>query len=518
MIYIINMFDLSGVIRDARVEKLGDFIGLKSCAAEEELQSQLKSWQPAAALKKLSARNSQLKQQLLSNDSHSKKLNTIFNTLAIHERDINNTLTPPTPLEQESYGQLFFMSEHFKSINQIPFFLSIWWFLRMYAFPVFTFLMPIIAIIGPYIFTKYIMKMPICFNTYFKLVIKMYVGQTQGQSFIENIKLWVQTAVVLVSMVQSMWQPISNAIHLMKIRDTVLERAEGVQKYLTAYDELRTLWKLPRNPIPPEIRSDSRRLTAFCFENKTVLKLLLRWVARAEIAYRFAVSPKIVSVKWTQNKQFFIENTCDIGIPEQKQKPFSVSLSSKSHALLTGPNRGGKSTVLRSIMRTLLLAHTYGVVIADRCEMSYLDWIQSSLRIEDLPGSASLFEREVTFAAESLNRPGYGFVLIDELFHSTNPSDAIMASNIYLKQLWNNDKISSIISTHVFKLVDDAPNNIERLCCPAEDLGNGIIDYKYGLEHGICKISSVMDILIERGLCVSEHSAETNPEIEPHNN
>ena len=504
------MSDLSGVIRDARVEKLGNFIGLKSYAAEEELQSQLKCWQPLAALKRLSARNSKLKRQLAVNPSTAKSLDSTFNTLATYEKDINNTLTPPTALETESYGQLFFMSEHFKSINQIPFFLSIWWFLRIYAFPTFTFLMPIIAVIGPYIFTKYIMKMPIQLDTYMKLVIQMYVGQTQGQTFIENIKLWVQTAVVIVSMVQSMWQPISNAMHLVKIRDTVLERAEGVQKYLTAYDELRTLWKLPRNPIPLEIRSDSRRLTAFCFENQTVLKLLLRWVARAEIAYRFAVSDKIVSVRWNSSlcentSQFIIQNTCDISIPQQKQKPFSINLASpKSHALLTGPNRGGKSTVLRSVLRGLLLAHTYGVAVASECKMTYIDWIQSSLRIEDLPGSASLFEREVTFAAESLKRPGRGFVLVDELFHSTNPSDAIMASNIYLKQLWNNPKISSIISTHVFKLVDDAPDNIERLCCPANDLGNGIIEYKYGLENGVCKVSSVMDILIERGLCLSE--------------
>jgi hypothetical protein len=497
---------ITDTIRDARVEKLGEFIGLKSCAAEEELQSQLKSWQPTAALKKLSARNSRLKKQLLSSDSHSKQLDSIFNTLAANEKDIHDTLTPPTTLEKESYGQLFFMNDHFKIINQLPSFLAIWWFLRIYAFPTFTFFMPIIAIIGPYIFTKYVMKAPIELSTYMKIVMQMYVGQMSGQTVIEKIKLWVQTAVVIVSMAQSMWQPISNAFHLIKIRDTVLERAAGVQKYLTAYDELRSIWKLPRNPIPPEIRSDSRRLTAFCFENQTVLKLLLRWVARAEIAYRFAVSPNICSVKWSPSKQFSITNTCDIGIPKQKQKPFSIILSSKSHALLTGPNRGGKSTVLRSVLRAILLAHTYGVCIADSCEMSYIDWVQTSLRIEDLPGSASLFEREVTFAAESLKRPGCGFVLIDELFHSTNPSDAIMASNIYLKQLWDKPDNFSVISTHVFKLVDDAPDNIERLCCPAEDLGNGIIEYKYGLTQGICKVSSVMDILIERNLCTGANA------------
>jgi DNA mismatch repair ATPase MutS len=133
--------------------------------------------------------------------------------------------------------------------------------------------------------------------------------------------------------------------------------------------------------------------------------------------------------------------------------------------------------------------------------MTYINWIRSNLRIEDLPGSESLFEREVSFAANTLNTNGNGLILIDELFHSTNPNDSIKASNIYLHKLWSKTNILSIISTHIFELVEKSPNSIKKICCPADELEDGTIIYKYGLNDGICKISSVNDILKEKCLC-----------------
>jgi DNA mismatch repair ATPase MutS len=206
---------------------------------------------------------------------------------------------------------------------------------------------------------------------------------------------------------------------------------------------------------------------------------------------------------------FCFKEICDIGIASAKQRPFSVRIGSRDsskhnskHALLTGPNRGGKSTALRAVLRNLILAHCFGVGIGSYIELTPFDWIQSCLRLEDLPGRASLFEREVAFAAASLSRPigKRGAVFVDELFHSTNPPDAAAASAHYLQQLWNQPQIASIISTHVFELVEAAPAGIQRLCCPAELRADGSVDYKYGIARGICKVSSVGEIMQEQGL------------------
>jgi len=159
--------------------------------------------------------------------------------------------------------------------------------------------------------------------------------------------------------------------------------------------------------------------------------------------------------------------------------------------------------VLRSILINVLLAQTYGVCLAEKMTLSPVKWIHTCLRLEDIPGTHSLFEREVFMAARSLSRlraDSHGLILIDELFHSTNPSDSNRASKIYTNNIWNYSSAISVISSHDFNLVEMAPANIGRLCCPALEREDGSIEYSYCLEEGVCKISSVNEILIEKGV------------------
>jgi DNA mismatch repair ATPase MutS len=168
--------------------------------------------------------------------------------------------------------------------------------------------------------------------------------------------------------------------------------------------------------------------------------------------------------------------------------------------MLTGPNRGGKSTALRAIGRSVFLAHCFGCAIGRSATMTPLRWMQTCLRLQDIPGEQSLFEREVGAAALALRRLGYGrgLVLIDELFHSTNPPDAEIASRQFLGKLWTSKKTLSVISTHVFALVEDCSSDVQRLCCQAIEGPRGQVKYKYGLSTGICKVSSVKEILREK--------------------
>jgi DNA mismatch repair ATPase MutS len=135
------------------------------------------------------------------------------------------------------------------------------------------------------------------------------------------------------------------------------------------------------------------------------------------------------------------------------------------------------------------------------------DWIHTCLRLEDIPGAHSFFEREVFMAARSLKRlendKHNGLVLIDELFHSTNPSDSNRAAKLYTNKLWSSSNCISLITTHDFDLVRNAPDKIARLCCPATANDDGSINYTYTLCDGICEVSSVDEILLEKGVTSS---------------
>ena len=93
----------------------------------------------------------------------------------------------------------------------------------------------------------------------------------------------------------------------------------------------------------------------------------------------------------------------------------------------------------------------------------------------------------------------HSLILIDELFHSTNPPDAETSAKVFLEKLWELTNVKSIISTHIFTLCDNPPDGIATLCCPATVTDCGI-QYSYNLRSGVCRISSVREVLIEAGL------------------
>jgi DNA mismatch repair ATPase MutS len=69
--------------------------------------------------------------------------------------------------------------------------------------------------------------------------------------------------------------------------------------------------------------------------------------------------------------------------------------------------------------------------------MTTFSWIADGLNLDDIPGRQSMFEREVAFSSGILRKSGgRGLILYDELFHSTNPPDAIRTSELFCSRLW----------------------------------------------------------------------------------
>jgi DNA mismatch repair ATPase MutS len=176
-------------------------------------------------------------------------------------------------------------------------------------------------------------------------------------------------------------------------------------------------------------------------------------------------------------------------------------MDTKRHALLTGPNKGGKSTVLRALAASALFAHTYGCAMG-HVTMTPFRAMYVCLTPDDLPGSKSRFEREIEFTAQTLRHGDQPLlVFMDELFHSTNPPDALRSCEIYCHQLWNKPQVVSIISTHLFDFVERAAPTVQRLCCPAT-MEKGEVRFSYELVEGICKVSSVDSLLQQNGMDV----------------
>lgn len=410
--------------------------------------------------------------------------------------------------------------------------------------PILTISMPIVAIVMPYIIIRYIMNIPMPISVYIGIVKEVYSGQgfkgilpaaphlegeiqnvvsqasqTNTMDFFGKLKFYTQAGWLIFSMGQAMWQPVQAAKHLYSLDQVMYKQGEALINVYNAAAATREAllesgFKVEPLPLESNELADARQAVATALESPARVRLLFTLIGQWELLYALAVNKDITLVKWLKNKRptLSLFRTFDIHVDEESRVPISIDMGQGQHALLTGPNRGGKSTALRAIGRSVFMAHCFGVAIGGRASMTPLKWMQTCLRLEDIPGSASLFEREVSVAALALDRAqtpkSRGLVLIDELFHSTNPPDAEIASRQFLNGLWASRQTMSVISTHMFQLLDETKERgVQQVCCPAVYRQDGSVKYFYGLEQGVCRVSSVNEILREQRLIRASQSS-----------
>ena len=291
-----------------------------------------------------------------------------------------------------------------------------------------------------------------------------------------------------------------------------LKKGRLVLRFKELYSRLQTIlsnhgFNFFKCPLPDI--NGTRDATAHAILHSSYFKLALKYVGSLEVIMTIANKEEMNPVLWVKSDTpiFRARETFDFQVSFTSRKVISANFDTNVHALLTGPNKGGKSTVLRALSISALLAHTYG------CAPGYLTSTPFSkmfvcLKPDDLPGSKSRFEREIEFTANTLKFNEPILVFIDELYHSTNPPDALRSCEIYCKQLWRKTNIVSVISTHLFELVENANKEIQRLCCPAKIDDDGDIHFEYSLKKGICKVSSVDELLKNNGLMVKQSAPE----------
>jgi hypothetical protein len=200
-----------------------------------------------------------------------------------------------------------------------------------------------------------------------------------------------------------------------------------------------------------------------------------------------------------------------------------ASGNKKQHVLLTGPNRGGKSTFLKSLGAAILLNQTVGVVFARRAELPVFGSIVTALAPADRLGEMSLFEAEIEFAkgvretVRTATQPV--FLMMDEIFHGTNAHDGVEASQVFLDELYGGSgtdgtvpsgtdgtvpaPVFSVVSTHYMDLPTRyGKKQTQNLCMDAsvDPADPDRLVYTYRLCPGVNRFSSVREILRERGL------------------
>jgi DNA mismatch repair protein MutS len=142
--------------------------------------------------------------------------------------------------------------------------------------------------------------------------------------------------------------------------------------------------------------------------------------------------------------------------------------------LITGPNMGGKSTYMRQVALTVLMAHVGSLVPARAARIGPVDQVFTRIgAADDLAGGRSTFMVEMTESASILhNATEISLVLMDEVGRGTSTFDGLALAWAIARHLVEKNRCLSLFATHYFEMT--------RLALDYEEVANVHLD---AVEH-----------------------------------
>lgn len=171
--------------------------------------------------------------------------------------------------------------------------------------------------------------------------------------------------------------------------------------------------------------------------------------------YQLIQNNKWEYVQWIDLSQPFIKikQLKPIFIEEPQVNPVYIH---HQPMILIGPNASGKSTFLKSLSISLLLAQSLSITPNHKMIMTPYDSIHTYMNIVDVKGELSLYQKQLEDFHKLLeiihqNPNKKHFMVMDELFNGTNPkySEKILKSFFYsIHNDYQYNKTSFIVSSH----------------------------------------------------------------------
>lgn len=424
----------------------------------------------------------------------------------------------------ETTEQVFWKPEAFGSwLNGWGLVIEIILIWKTIVMPGFAVLTPVVIIVLPYILLRTVFGLTIPLDEYSAILQNMIMQNVPNMPFGEEgstLTKLVKYGYLVMSagvFISNIWNQIQAAIHLRAVAEDIRERGTKIVKYVASCSKLATLLKDAEGIMFANslgFNEETIALGAYgtMLNNSRNLARLREWVSIIDLRISIARTKGICFPKVIKSDSFELSIT-DLyhpGVPAGKRVLNSIKFSEKdgSHVLITGPNRGGKSTMCKSVGFAIMCAQSWGIAFAKSMSFVPVSRFETALAPADTLGRLSLFEAEIEFAKHLLavsekaklnSEEGPVFVIMDEIFHSTNAHDGAEASLIFLKQLYDKGpRTGSLISTHYRELPDKL--TAKTLCMEAFDNGPDGIKYTYRCVPGISTVSSVKEILKERGL------------------
>lgn len=452
-------------------------------------------------------------------------------TLKPISSSFQSNLSNSDPMIQESFQQVFWAKDSFgASFNTHSSVLNGLVFWKSIVLPGFAILTPLLGLIIPYFVLKFI-RADMNVSEYLEHVKVALMKQISIPSFLkakgegDTVGYILESLFVgltLVMFISGLWNQVKGALHLRSIWSEIEKRGSEFQTLVRSAQSIlahlqglplkkqRALRDLLKNGSAAVLKSNAllnmKPAAAFgaLWNDETYLDDLVAWIGQVDVLTAIVAQQDICFPTALPTRAgaaaapiLDIKGVYHPMLPKCVRNDSCIS----GHVILTGPNRGGKSTYCRSIGLAVLTAQSWGFAWATSMRFTPFGAFWSALEPNALLGQMSTFEAEIEFAKQVLalsTEEAPAFVMMDEIFHSTNAMDGLAASKVFLEQLYAKQGTLSLISTHYKDLAICFSGRATTLQMIAE--GDVKLTYTYKVGEGISEKSSVMEILEERGL------------------
>ena len=173
----------------------------------------------------------------------------------------------------------------------------------------------------------------------------------------------------------------------------------------------------------------------------------------------------------------------------EKRIDNDFTIEKEQFFIVTGANMAGKSTFLRTVSLTIVMANIGLPVCAKKMEYNPIKLITSMRTSDSLAEEESYFYAELKrlkFIVDKIASEEY-FIILDEILKGTNSKDKAIGSKKFVEKLSNSNS-TGIIATHDVSLcvLEDEFKNIENYFFDAE-INEDELYFDYTLKKGICK-------------------------------
>ena len=469
--------------------------------------------------------------ELIKDQDKFNKIQEILDKISKLQDTLLWTLKPKSSEEEKIFEAVYFNNEYLKPFNSSEEVLTFYSLFKIVFAPIYGLLSPILFFIIPYLYLYFFTKIKFDFKVYFNILKMSFFGGfdltgggrggiSRYLSMIISFIIYIQNLVNSVEVSRGT-NNIINILHE-KINDTNkiskdLCSLKELTKEIFDFNDIKHHFPIINNELfntSPSLLSNKGKILV-CYnkiQNKDSYIELINDIAIIDyfnsLCLLIKENESICYPTYIENENPII-NAKDLYHPYLNNPVSNDILIGKKkpkNILITGPNAGGKSTFIKSLSLSVVTSQTLGIAFCKSLEMTPFSLINTYLNIPDCKGKESLFEAEMHRARNhirklnDLSKNKFSFIVMDEIFNSTNPQEGISGAYAIAEKLATYSNSVSIITTHFTYLTNLENNNkFKNYKIPIKRDDDDNIIYPYKLKSGVSDQYIALELLRNKG-------------------